>query len=169
MGRVGERPGEDAPRKQDISQNKGHELQAGRLPGTKAKTDSPRHTLLSSPGTLGTRRSYKLPGRKHRSDSKGQLSEWLQTPQRQYWTPGDDGRKPTDSKGQQFPTQTAKLKTRSRTNVSKDFQTCSVSRSYLHKRFTGTDRRRNSTTTATGRGRHRIRERRDPTHQQDRG
>lgn len=48
MGRVGERPGGDAPREQDISQNKGQELQAGRLPGTKAKTASPRHTLLCS-------------------------------------------------------------------------------------------------------------------------
>ena len=74
----------------DISQNKGHELQAGRLPGTKTQTDSPRHILLSTPKTLGTRRSHKLPGRKHRSGSKDRVSEWLQTSRKEYWTPGDD-------------------------------------------------------------------------------
>ena len=86
-------------RAQDIPQNKGHERQAGRLPGTKTKTDSPRHIPLAAPRTQGTRRSYKPPGRKRRSDSKDQGSEWLQTSRQEYWTPGDDGRKPTDSEG----------------------------------------------------------------------
>lgn len=53
--------------------------------------------------------------------------------------------------------------------MSKDFHTCNVSKSYLYKPFSGTDQRRNSTTAATGRGRHRIQKRRDPTHQQDKG
>ena len=46
MGKVGERPGGDAPGEQDIPQNKGHEPQAGRLPGTKAKTFPQAHTAL---------------------------------------------------------------------------------------------------------------------------
>ena len=53
--------------------------------------------------------------------------------------------------------------------MGEDFQTHNASKSYLYKPFSGTDQRINSTKKETERGRHRIRERRDPKHEQGKG